>query len=1295
MAYSINGKTHTDHPLMDEIVNCCKIIFDGIVIKNDVKANEYETAESLEKGELFLEIMSGESTFDNFPFNKTMLESYSYPDGTRVFSDDAIKAILNNKYSLQEELREPLLDYCRRYFLSQYVEKNNYYRSLAGLPPYTGTVYNIKRERSDTEYNIYVYPSDFPDDYDISNIDFSKPLHTFATKDISILQMTGFIDSLIEDYKGFEYSYLRYLGNKSIDFYTSRKASKWEILYIPKVEELIEERFKEIYNINKTIYLKRTYQEAYTVVGRYYDESIILLLLCQTFTDLIAEIPEWYIRRDIFDIRSVQYFLESFGVKFFDEIPLKYQISIVKNLNKLIKYKSSMKNNNDILDIFNLTGVYIYKYYLYKERLNDTDDDSPENYDLKFIKYKQGDSIDKYLNDNIYRFPYDDLTLQDKYWDGVYNEWDSSIDFKEKVHEIVEEAHKYQDFTLEGTKYMSIDYEIDMSKFQYQSQYFLNYILDSNIENDIGIIVPSIDANIKINISNLFLFLQLITFSYDNMKDIIRRPEDTNKHKETIISDKHVYYEQVYKDDGDYDDYIKWNYMFNTVPKVNDFDTNQFDFSDINYKPIDENDDYEFDYENIEYPSSEYTETDFNEYLYDDIDEGYDFTDPHFSTEDPPDDGVYNFDDLLENPDNDQGYDFNIVDPYEDWDPTELKKSWEVKSYIENYDPIATAAGYNSFPIYYDNRDWIERNIPEALITAYNYVNGFNTSLTNDDMDKLMDFIKTRSLMFNFEHGYLGYSYNTIVDTSGETLYYEITYEFDDSDLYTYQEYLIYVDSTVTEDDYNEWKDDQIREFLRVNPKGPLGIAGYRVLKKINTIELITESFDINTACYKDLYNRIIQSDNRDKAIFMRYIFNKLFTKEFDYNYYKKGDGSDAEYLSEVLKDKDYILYNYYITIISESNIETRKANIRSIMNDIITTLEYYLSGDNIEYIYSTFSISSFSSLLKYIYLLIGFFKSYKVYFLDPVVTYKVDDKLENGLSLGSGVDQISEKKINYWKEDKMFSRDVINKNLILYYTDKTGVERYKEIVDIYGHFDPDPRDDMNYDGYYPDNVDRIDLNGGVPDSTKNIPFIMVNGGTSYKKLLDVFDLDGGGPHDMNNYLSLDGGGPFHNSDLIKKDNWESAFSFIIDAGNPGTNQFITRNIHTKVIDRQISQDLLISNKEGNVIKSDNGAIYIEQAWVSWEEYNNLIEEADKSMNIIDYAMNVVYGELLVITDEELLEERINSLINEDMNSIRKVTRYVENIDSHRNELKAIVDDKIAEFEGEIEQFSPYSWSDF
>ena len=43
-----------------------------------------------------------------------------------------------------------------RRFNGVYEDLNNYYRSLAGLPPDPNTVFNVRRERSNEKYEIFV-----------------------------------------------------------------------------------------------------------------------------------------------------------------------------------------------------------------------------------------------------------------------------------------------------------------------------------------------------------------------------------------------------------------------------------------------------------------------------------------------------------------------------------------------------------------------------------------------------------------------------------------------------------------------------------------------------------------------------------------------------------------------------------------------------------------------------------------------------------------------------------------------------------------------------------------------------------------------------------------------------------------------------------------------------------------------------------------------------------------------------------------------------------------------------------
>ena len=507
MPYTTNGKVITNNPIMDEIVYGCKIILKGIVVKNEYTAFLYETEETLQMYEYYVKCKDNTITFENFPFTKEILMSYGYTE------NEAVKIINNRDKYVPVRQRDALLKYSKKYFIDNFVEKNKYYRSLLGLPEY-GT----------HEFDLYITENDLPYDYDISTVDFTLPIHEQSNSVINTLKSTGVLEKIIESHRSFNYSYLRFLGDNRLDLDKIRKAGKWEILYMPAANTAVIDRFQELYYINKDIYLKRVYQQAYAFDGNYFDHCCIVMLLSQTFNDMITDYPEWFIRRDIFDLRSVKFFLESYGVPYFDEIPLKYQIKIVKNINKLLKYKSSEENFNDILKIFSLQGTAIYKYFLYKRRKVDEhgeyieDEDLEKMFDLQFVEVKLGDAYDNYIKSLLHRTPYDEITLGDEYWDGT-------DDHDTVKHKILE-----RDFTIEPSKYMSIKADIDFNECQRQIRYFMSLILDSRVNiDDVTISVPILGDGVSFKLSDLFLFIEVVTNLYYKMSLDIIRPEDVNE----------------------------------------------------------------------------------------------------------------------------------------------------------------------------------------------------------------------------------------------------------------------------------------------------------------------------------------------------------------------------------------------------------------------------------------------------------------------------------------------------------------------------------------------------------------------------------------------------------------------------------------------------------------------------------------------------------------------------------------------------------------------------------------------
>ena len=1092
MAYTINGKIYTDHPLMDEIVYNCKLILKDIAIKNDELANMNETTNSVYNAEMYIIIKEGRMTFSLCPFTTESLLAYGY---------DAVKtrSYMIDRDNIPLEDRESLVEFTSKYFIDHFEEENNYYRTLMGLPPF-----------ATNEYDIYIDNSYIPSNYDKA-VDFSIPIHKMDNSIITILQITGKIDKLLETHKGSNYSYLRFLGNKKLDIYNIRKASKWDILYIPKVESLVEDRFKELYNLNRDIYLKRTYQEAYAFSSDYYEQFMILLVICQTFTDMIVDVPEWYIRRDIFDIRSVQYFLDAYGVSFFKEIPLKYQIRIVKNLNKLIKYKSSNKNNLDILDIFSLKNTSIYKYYLYKKRIKSGDKyvegkTDSEKYDLEFVQSKLGDTYDNYIKDQIYRTPYDDITYQDKYWDG------------EDTHQYIKDLHINRDFTLEGTKYMSIEYKISMSEYLYQMQYFLGLLLDSTIDfDDIKIVIPSIQQAAEFRLTDLFILLVLLTLGYDDAStDIIRPKDNTYKNKPEFT-------------------------------KYRDFDGGYPNTSENSYDKV-------------------YSANGGNGKLIDSI---------WYLNADAGDNVEYS----------------------------------EVRS-VEDY------------------YDWMKKYYPELFINYKNRVYGFNPVV---DLTKVSEIISRRHSKFQFNNGF-------------------------------------------TLDD--------------------MGVSSYYMPTKVNSIDELISVYKNNTECYNNLKKKMMEnSDNRDEYITMKFVFDSLFTKEFDYNFYTSGNKKFNK-LEELLKDKDYILYTLYTKLVSEKNLEARRDNIRDIMNDIVNTLEYYLNDDSLEYIFALATVTSFSSLVHYIYLMINFFKSYKVYFLDPFVTFVADDRIENS---AEAHDAIAEKKIDYWKTDKQFQRDNIFHNNSFYFQEDPEHLRIKEYLDIYGHFEPDPDDDYDYNGKYANTNETFkDANGGKASDKSCIPYIMLNAGKAQGSRRNLWDVNGAGALEMQDYLDIDGGYTFHKDDL-RKDYFGTAFNYIIDGGGSSTNSFFTKYMFTRVYDDQIESSVRISTGKYNVVKSLDDGLYLGQEWASENDFDDFANDAESTYNYFSDKYNSLSEIMEIVSDETILNNKINNYIDNYLSTSREVIDYIDS-STLEDRINNYTDENVEKLYTEFYKlfnFSPFDWENF
>ena len=362
---------YTDNPYVDIIVQCTKILGMNAVVKNENQALHYEDKRS----------------------NDNAIELIKYIDGQR------------------NELKEG------KFIMDRYFEWNSYYRMLYGLPPAytendemaylhaTGYGKEIYRDYGNGTFLIpalyelyfidvtqYTLPEDVARTFSLT----SRYLHELKQEELSVLESCGVMKQIQDDYGSDpHYQYIYHLGDKRVDYYTARTAGNYALLWVPKLNifDIIEKKFRRVYERNRAYTMSTVYSEAYRFMSYNYDNFIEILIIIQTMVDMISEVQEYIINKDIFDSRTIRYLFESYGIAYYKEIPIKYQIRIIKNVNTLLKYKSSHRNIQDILELFDDTSTIIYTYYLMKTKKVSRDE---------FLYYTEADVNPKYRTNRDY-----------------------------------------------------------------------------------------------------------------------------------------------------------------------------------------------------------------------------------------------------------------------------------------------------------------------------------------------------------------------------------------------------------------------------------------------------------------------------------------------------------------------------------------------------------------------------------------------------------------------------------------------------------------------------------------------------------------------------------------------------------------------------------------------------------------------------------------------------------------------------------------------------------------------------
>lgn len=479
----MNNILKTDNiPLLDNVVHYLKRLATECIIKNPYQSELKESLDSRKNYDLYKMCYIGTARYTFF--------DYDYEDliQTSVSPTDMYD-ILEDKMKANSKIQDELLEVKKKEIIENYVETNDYYRMLNGQPDVN-------------DLDEILVSEEYLTDDDLVAINPYIPIHLMTIQQQDFLNSVGITDIYIQKYPNKKY--LKFLGSKKIDIFTARNTAPFGMLYMPidGIPVEVYSRWQEKYNINRVFTIKTIYDhEAFIDENDHYDDFIAMFIVIQTMVDIISELPDFIIKRDIFDLGMIRLILKSYDVDYFSNIPLNYQQAIVRNINKLVEFKSTSQSIVNICSLFGCDNIEVFKYYLFKTRKLDDDgnfifnENELDNYQFKFIKCPIDGNIDDYIHDKGKYLIYDDVTLGDKWWDGGLD------------HEKVEKAIMEQEFNYLQSKYYSVDCVFSMTEILFKLVYFYNMFFDDVFSEEL--------LRVRLfNISNRFSFKLVDVFCY-------------------------------------------------------------------------------------------------------------------------------------------------------------------------------------------------------------------------------------------------------------------------------------------------------------------------------------------------------------------------------------------------------------------------------------------------------------------------------------------------------------------------------------------------------------------------------------------------------------------------------------------------------------------------------------------------------------------------------------------------------------------------------------------------------------
>lgn len=480
-----------------------KLLYSVVVKRNKLAAAFDSDLEQKKAADRYINTIDNGDDWNSYvTFDREVLLSAGVDESLiRIYQSD--------KEKIPREMRAKIVSLQKQFIIDNYVEMNDYYLMLHGEPPVEDT----------SDDWIYCPENDF-------GVPTTIPVHKLDNMYVNLMSSTGLLDTLIAKYP--TKTYLKYLGPKSIDYYRARTADNFAVLYvdIAGIDSTIREDFLTMYDKARAYYMIGFYNREYSNMFAWYDEFIGLCIITMATQRLIANIYRQGLTRDFYDTNLIKYLFKSYSIPYIEELDLRYQRALAKNLNYLLQYKSTDKVLYDISYLLGFYDINIYKYYLIKYHKLDAEGkpifvtktekingETVETYDYPkmFGFYFQQinlheDDVNAALADQRFKYSFDDITVDDPYW--VTDD------------ELMQKLYK-SNFNHLISKYMSLDVTVKVVELLYEVAHTIRMIVDDKKDfSKISVNIPAI-SQYDISLFDIIMLLSALAANQLNLPGTI------------------------------------------------------------------------------------------------------------------------------------------------------------------------------------------------------------------------------------------------------------------------------------------------------------------------------------------------------------------------------------------------------------------------------------------------------------------------------------------------------------------------------------------------------------------------------------------------------------------------------------------------------------------------------------------------------------------------------------------------------------------------------------------------------